>query len=75
MNYLKRKMTKLANILKERDLTQRDLQRAIQLKYGVKIGDDRISKLYNGKLVNYHLKTATMIAETLGVSVDQINEN
>jgi len=69
------KMTKLANILVSKGMTQRDLQRAIMAKFDVFIGDDRISKLYNGKLINYHLKTAKMIADTLGVTIDDISEN
>jgi DNA-binding Xre family transcriptional regulator len=67
-------MTKLANILNERGMTQRDLQRAIVLKFDFKIGDDRISKLYNGKVKNYQLRTAKIIAETLGVKIDDISE-
>jgi DNA-binding Xre family transcriptional regulator len=67
-------MTKIAKILTDRGMTQRDLQRAIMAKFDVFIGDDRISKLYNGKLINYHLKTAKMIADTLEVTIDDISE-
>ena len=67
-------MTKLAAILTERGMTQSDLQRAIVLKFDFKIGDDRISKLYNGKVKNYQLRTAKIIAETLGVTIDDISE-
>ena len=67
-------MTKLANILQEKKMLQRDLQRAIIEKFGIKLGDDRISKLVNGKLKNYHIKTAKIIADTLGCTVDDIIE-
>lgn len=66
--------TKLSNILKWKNMSQRDLQRAIQDKFDIKIGDDRISKMVSGKLKNYHLQTAKMIAETLEVSIDDIVE-
>jgi DNA-binding Xre family transcriptional regulator len=67
-------MTKLANILESKGMSQRDLQRAIQDRYGVKIGDDRISKIFTGRMKNYQLKTALLIATTLEVSVDDIIE-
>ena len=67
-------MTKLQKILTDRQMSQRDLQRAIIDTYGIKIGDDRISKMVNGRLVNYHLKTAKMIADTLNVKLDSIIE-
>lgn len=67
--------TKLAVILHNRGMMQRDLQRLIQAKFGVKLGDDRISKLYNGIILNYHLKTAIMISSSLGVSLDEIVES
>jgi len=55
-------------------MTQRDLQRAIIRKFNVKLGDDRISKMVSGQLTNYHIKTAKLISETLGVSIDDIVE-
>jgi hypothetical protein len=67
-------MTKLAIILAQYGMSQRDLQRAIYNQFKVKIGDDRISKMCNGILTNYHVQTAKMIAETLNVSVDEIIE-
>jgi DNA-binding Xre family transcriptional regulator len=67
-------MTKLAKILESKSMSQRDLQRAIQDRYGVKIGDDRISKIFTGRMKNYQLKTALLIATTLEVSVDDIIE-
>ena len=65
-------MTKLAMILAERGMSQRDLQRSIQNQYGFKIGDDRISKMVSGKLKNYHIQTAKLIADSLDVKVDDI---
>jgi DNA-binding Xre family transcriptional regulator len=67
-------MTKLGIILAERGMSQRDLQRAIQNQHGFKIGDDRISKMVNGKLKNYHVQTAKLVAETLDVKIDDIIE-
>jgi hypothetical protein len=67
-------MTKLAIILQNKEMTQRDLQRAIFKKFKVKLGDDRISKMVTGVLTNYQIKTAKMIAETLDVSIDNIIE-
>lgn len=67
-------MTKLAMILIDRGMTQRDLQRAIYEKFDILIGDDRISRMVNGKLTNYQLQTAKIIAETLEVKIDDIVE-
>ena len=38
------------------------------------MGRDRISKIVNGSLVNYTVETAVMIAEALGVTVNDIIE-
>jgi len=65
-------MTKLATILNDRGMTQRDLQRAIIEKHGIKLGDDRISKMVTGVLKNYHTNTAKLIATTLEVKIDDI---
>jgi hypothetical protein len=67
-------MTKLYLILIEKGMTQRDLQREIWNTQGVHIGDDRISKMVNGILTNYHIKTAKLIADTLNVTIDEIVE-
>jgi DNA-binding Xre family transcriptional regulator len=67
-------MTKLAKILIDKKMTQRDLQRAIKSKYEIFLGDDRISRMVSGKLTNYHIQTAKIIADTLEVSIDDIVE-
>lgn len=67
-------MTKLQAILKERQMSQRDLQRAIIESHGIKIGDDRISKIVNGRIVNLQLRTAKIISETLKVKIEDIIE-
>jgi len=67
-------MTKLAKLLSEREMTQRDFQRAIMQKHNIKLGDDRISKMVSGKHTNYHMNTAKIIASTLGVTIDDIVE-
>ncbi len=66
--------TKLARILRERNMSQGDLVRLIQEKTGFRIGRDRISKICTGRLTNYTLETAQMIAEALGVTIDDICE-
>jgi hypothetical protein len=53
-------------------MTQRDLQRLIEESQGVFLGDDRISKMVSGKLINIHLRTAKLIADTLEVTIDDI---
>ena len=67
-------MTKIEKILMERNLSQGDLMRMIARKSGFKIGRDRISKICTGRMKNYTLETAVMIAEALEVPVDNIIE-
>jgi transcriptional regulator with XRE-family HTH domain len=67
-------MTKLQTILNSKGMSQRDLQRAIKSKFNILLGDDRISKMVSGKLSNYHVNTAKLIAQTLDVSIDDIVE-
>jgi DNA-binding Xre family transcriptional regulator len=67
-------MTKLAVILAERGMTQKDLKQEILTQYGFEIGKDRISKMVSGKLTNYHVQTAKLVADTLKVKVDDIIE-
>jgi DNA-binding Xre family transcriptional regulator len=66
--------TKLEQILIERGMSQGDLMRLIKQKSGFKIGRDRISKITTGRMKNYSLETAVMIAEALEISVDDIVE-
>lgn len=65
-------MTKLQQLLIDKEMTQRDLQRAILEKQNVFIGDDRISKLVNGVQKNVTMKTAKLFADTLEVKIDDI---
>jgi len=67
-------MTKLTKILIDRGMSQRDLQRAIFEKHGILLGDATISRIVNGIKRNYHLTTAKIISDTLGVTIDQIIE-
>ncbi len=67
-------MTKIESILNERNMSQGDLVRLIKRKSGFKIGRDRISKICTGRLKNYTMETAVMIAEALEVPVDSIIE-
>ena len=67
-------MTKIESILMERNMSQGDLMRLIKHKSGFKIGRDRISKICTGRLRNYTMETAVMIAEALEVPLDSIVE-
>jgi transcriptional regulator with XRE-family HTH domain len=67
-------MTKIDAILNERGMSQGDLIRLIKTNTGFKIGRDRISKICTGKLTNYTMETAVMIAEALQVPLDSIVE-
>jgi transcriptional regulator with XRE-family HTH domain len=67
-------MTKIELILNERGMSQGDLVRLIQRKSGFKIGRDRISMICTGRLKNYTMETAVMIAEALEVPLDSIVE-
>lgn len=66
--------TKIESILLERNMSQGDLMRLIQQRSGFRIGRDRISKICTGRLKNYTMETAVMIAEALEVSIDEITE-
>lgn len=67
-------MTKLQNILTEKGMSQRDLRNAIKTKHNILLGEDRISRLVNGIIRNYHTNTCKIIADTLGVKMDDIIE-
>ena len=70
-------VTKLQAILHSRDLTQTDLYQLIKesnQESGKVIGKDRINRIVNGKLTNFHTDTAKLIANALGVKIDDIVE-
>jgi len=64
-------VTKINKILIKRGLTQTDLYDLIKLN-GQEIGKDRINRIVNGKLTNYHTNTAKILANALGVTLDDI---
>ena len=64
-------VTKINKILIERGLTQTDLYELIKSN-GNEIGKDRINRIVNGKLTNYHTNTAKVLANALGVTLDEI---
>ena len=66
-------VTNIQAILNQRGLTQTDLYQLIK-ENGNQIGKDRISRIVSGKLTNYHTNTAKILANALGVSVDEIIE-
>ena len=67
-------MTKLEQILDKRNMSQGDLMRLIKKRSGFKMGRDRISKICSGKMTNYMVETAVLIAEALNLKVDKIIE-
>lgn len=66
--------TKVAQLLDKKGISQAEFKRQIKEKTGVDIGADRISKIYTGRLQNYTLYTAKVMAVTLGVQIDEIVE-
>jgi DNA-binding Xre family transcriptional regulator len=66
--------TKIAKLLEHKGISQAELKRRIKETTGADIGADRISKICTGRLQNYTLYTAKVIAVTLGVPVDEIVE-
>lgn len=77
MENKKQPITKIAQLLKERSMSQTELVEAIHLKYPdiPKIGNDRLSKIVNGKFNNFSIKVAMRISKVLGVAIDQIIED
>ena len=67
-------MTKIQTILQLRNMTQGDLIRIILRKTGFKMGRDRISMICTGRLKNYTVETAVMLAEALDVPINSIVE-
>lgn len=68
-------MTKLAKILSDKGMEQKELQALIYQKHNIVLGRDRICKMVNGILTNYHIRTAKLIANTLEVTIDDIVED
>lgn len=67
--------TKLARILMLRGMTQQELYDLIKERTGTEIQLYRISTMVNGKLKNYKVSTARLIAQALGVPTDSIIED
>jgi transcriptional regulator with XRE-family HTH domain len=67
-------MTKIEDILLDKNMTQGDLIRSIEVNTGHRIGRDRISMICTGKLKNYTIKTAKMISDALGTPIDSFVE-
>lgn len=68
------KTTKLGALLIQRDMSNEELRRKIQEQFGENIGSDRISRIVNGQLTNYYIRTAVLISRALSVPVEDILE-
>jgi DNA-binding Xre family transcriptional regulator len=67
-------MTKIEKMLKLKGMKQADLIRKIQSDTGEKIGRDRMSRICNGLVKNYTMKTAQIIADSLECDINDIIE-
>lgn len=67
-------MTKIQKMLSERKMSQAEFSRQIEAKTGARIGLDRISKICTGRLQNYSLYTARILATTLDCKIEEISE-
>ena len=61
-------------LLMRKGLTQMELLENIKKTTGVKLMPYQLSQIVTGKVKNYHTKTASVIAKTLGVTIDEILE-
>lgn len=73
---MSQKITKLAQLLKDRSISQRELIKLIHFKYPdiPQIGYDRMSKIVTGKVNNFSIKVPMRISKVLGVTIDEIIE-
>lgn len=62
--------TKLQKLLDDKNLTQGDFIKKIQLKTGYKIDRANISNLVSGKKKNYTIKTAIIVSLALNCKID-----
>jgi DNA-binding Xre family transcriptional regulator len=66
--------TKLEALLIQREMSNEELRRTIQEQSGENIGSDRISRIVNGQLTNYYVRTAILISRALSVPIEDILE-
>lgn len=66
--------TKLSKLLILRGMTQQELYNLVILRTGQEIQLYRISNMVNGKLKNYKVSTARILAQALQVPTDAIIE-
>ena len=74
MNKTKSK-TKLETLLIQREMSNEELRRIILEQSGENIGSDRISRIVNGQLTNYYVRTAILISKALSVPIEDILED
>jgi len=68
-------VTKLARLLMLRGMTQQELFDLVKNKTGKEIQLYRISTMVNGKLRDYKVSTARLMAKALDVPTDSIIED
>ena len=68
-------ITKLARLLMLRGMTQQELYDRVKNKTGKEIQLYRISTMVNGKLRDYKVSTARLMAKALDVPTDSIIED
>ena len=66
------KITKLKAILVKRSINQTELIEAIEKKHGIKLQHSAISKIVSGARKKYSLKTCYLIADSLGLTMNDI---
>ena len=67
-----KKITKLEQLMLDKQITQGEIIERIKKKTGIKIGRDRISRMASGTLHNYTIETAVLVADALGVKIGSI---
>jgi hypothetical protein len=72
---IKMEITKLARLLILRGMTQQELYNLIKERTGKEIQLYRISTMVNGKLKDYKVSTARILAQALQVPTDAIIED
>ena len=65
-------MTKLQQIIENRQITQSDFIRIIKEKTGIDFDKGNLSRIVNGHKTNFTIETARILSDSLGVTLDEI---